>query len=117
MKNILSHSLWLAAITMLLAACAPTDDAQRIISELDREAEARKKEIRSTPTTFDKETFSTIYYISQEGSDLNDGLSPETAIQSLTHLNSLDLKEGDCVLFKASHGMHLEKTIAEVYGA
>ena len=27
------------------------------------------------------------------------------------------LKEGDCVLFKASHGMHLEKTIAEVYGA
>lgn len=100
MKNILPHSLWLAAITMLLTACAPTDDAQRIISQLDREAEARKKEIRATPTIFDESKFSTIYYISDEGSDLNDGLTPETAIQSLTHLNSLDLKEGDCVMFR-----------------
>lgn len=100
MKNILPHSLWLAAITMLLTACAPADDAQRIISKLDREAEARKKEIRATPTIFDESKFSTIYYISDEGSDLNDGLTPETAIKSLTHLNSLDLKEGDCVMFR-----------------
>ncbi len=27
------------------------------------------------------------------------------------------LKEGDCVLFKASHGMHLEKIIEQLYGA
>ncbi len=100
MKNILPHSLWLVAITMLLTACAPADDAQRIISKLDREAEARKKEIRATPTIFDENKFSTIYYISDEGSDLNDGLTPETAIKSLTHLNSLDLKEGDCVMFR-----------------
>ncbi len=37
--------------------------------------------------------------------------------KELAELLKENLREGDCVLFKASHGMHLEETIAEVYGA
>ena len=104
MKNIRHRTLWLitslVATTSLLLSCASADDAQRVISKLDREAEARKQEILSTPTTFDYKTFNNVYYISEEGNDQNDGLSPETAIKSLQHLNTLDLQPGDGVMFR-----------------
>lgn len=89
----------LFAFVVLATSCQRDNDAQRIISQLDRKAETLMQEIRSTPTMLDEKKYSNIYYISNDGNDQNDGLSPENAIQSLQYLNSLDLKEGDCVLF------------------
>lgn len=104
MKNILHRTLLLitslVSTTSLLVSCSSNDDAQQFLSKLDREAEARKQEILSTPTILDHEKLNTIYYISAEGNDLNDGLTPETAILSLEHLNSLDLQPGDGVMFR-----------------
>ena len=104
MKNILHRTLLLitslVSTTSLLVSCSSNDDAQQFLSKLDREAEARKQEILSTPTILDQEKLNTIYYISSEGNDLNDGLTPETAILSLEHLNSLDLQPGDGVMFR-----------------
>ena len=42
----------------------------------------------------------TVYYVSSEGDDANDGLTPETPIKSLAKASSLSLKAGDSVLFR-----------------
>ena len=42
----------------------------------------------------------TVYYVSSEGDDTNDGLTPETPIKTLSKASSLSLKAGDSVLFK-----------------
>ena len=39
------------------------------------------------------------YYVSEEGNDLNDGLSPETPWKSTEKVSSADLQRGDFVLF------------------
>ena len=67
MKNILHRTLLLitslVSTTSLLVSCSSNDDAQQFLSKLDREAEARKQEILSTPTILDQEKLNTIYYI------------------------------------------------------
>lgn len=40
------------------------------------------------------------YHFAEGGSDANDGLSPERPLQTIGRLNALDLKPGDCVLFR-----------------
>jgi hypothetical protein len=40
------------------------------------------------------------YYVSPTGSDSNDGLSPSTPLQTVTHVNGLALNPGDGVLFR-----------------
>ena len=42
----------------------------------------------------------TVYYVSADGDDLNDGLTPETPIKTLSKASSLSLKAGDSVLFR-----------------
>ena len=42
----------------------------------------------------------TVYYVSAEGDDANDGLTPGTPIKTLSKASSLSLKAGDSVLFK-----------------
>ncbi|MBT6765022.1 MAG: hypothetical protein HOA90_10875, partial [Prolixibacteraceae bacterium] len=44
---------------------------------------------------------SAIYISSLKGNDSNDGLTPETAFQSLAKVNSLDLLPGDSLFFKS----------------
>ncbi len=68
------------------------------ISELDRKAEDIKRSIRQSPAKVDIR--GTIYYISANGRDANDGLSSDRPIRSLDKLNSLNLKKGDGVLFR-----------------
>ena len=42
----------------------------------------------------------TMYFVSADGDDLNDGLTPETPIKTLSKASSLSLKAGDSVLFR-----------------
>lgn len=75
------------------------------------EAEARKEAILNTPTEIVKsdvfipgETYTgTAYYVSPNGSDDNDGLSPETPLKSLEYAMHGTLKSGDAVFLERGH--------------
>ena len=99
MKNFTSK-LFLFALAFAAVGCAQSNDAAKVISKLDRQAERMKSEIRATPSAVADKEFSTTYYISTDGDDENDGLKPESAIKSLQRLAELDLKPNDCVLFR-----------------
>lgn len=72
------------------------------------ETDARKDAILNSPTTIVKsdtfipgETYTgTAYYVSPNGNDDNDGLSPETAWKSPEHVVWGDVQEGDAVFFE-----------------
>ncbi len=69
------------------------------VAQIDALAVERKNEILST--TDDISVNGTIYYVSIDGSDNNDGKSPETAWATLSKVSSSGvLKSGDTVLFK-----------------
>ena len=71
-------------------------------------AEKRKEAILTSPTEIVKadefipgETYTgTAYYVSPNGNDDNDGLSPETAWKNILRVNDADLQEGDAVFFE-----------------
>lgn len=82
--------------------------AVALLDDVHTQAEQRKQEILSCDTeivksdTFIKgETYTgTAYYISNSGSDENDGLSPETAFATPAALKNVGLQSGDAVFFE-----------------
>lgn len=69
----------------------------------EKERNKLLKEILNTPNTeeFYKDRLKgRIYYVSTKGNDANDGLSPETPIQTLEAIDSLIIEKGDAVLFE-----------------
>ncbi len=73
-------------------------------AEIDAKAEALKQKILNSKT--DVVYTGTAYYVSPNGDDLNDGLSPETAIKSLTRIHTLPLAFGDCVFLERGGEWH-----------
>lgn len=72
---------------------------QEKVKELAALAAKRRDEIINSKSVYT--TDGTVYYVDATlGNDQNDGLSPETAFQSLEKLEFLDTKAGDTVLFK-----------------
>lgn len=69
------------------------------LAELDEDANERREAILNSKTDI---TYSgTAYYVSNEGNDENDGLTPETAWATLDRVtNAAELKKGDAVLFR-----------------
>lgn len=63
-------------------------------------ADARREEIRTAVTELPAEVTGTVYYISNSGSDDNDGCSPETAWATPYRAMIADLQYGDAVLFE-----------------
>lgn len=74
----------------------------RETTELDEQiladADARRESILNSKTevTYD----GTAYYVSNEGNDNNDGLTPETAWASIVRVSNADLQSGDAVFFE-----------------
>ncbi len=67
----------------------------------DKERNKRLNEILNTPNTLELyDVKGKIYYVSTSGNDANDGLTPETAIQTLAAVEGLPIKDGDAVLFE-----------------
>ena len=75
----------------------------------DKQADALRESILNTPNTLELkdskgkplyEVKGDIFYISPSGNNDNDGLSPETAVRTIDALSSLQLKNGDAVLFE-----------------
>jgi hypothetical protein len=82
----------------------------------DEQAQKLKKEILSAPDTLKKATEENlVYYVSVNGSEWNDGLSPEKPT-TIDEVNTLYLTRGDMVLFKRGDTFRLEKEIKPVRG-
>ncbi len=89
-----------------------------IKAEIDKKAEALKKEILESESNY-SEAYGNIYYVSEKGDDSNDGLSPETPIKTLDKASALELLPGDAVLFKRGEKFrgHLKGQQGVVYSA
>lgn len=105
MKNTLLTRL-LAAI-MFVGICSQCQSpnsaieaecSSKTLQRIDRKAERLKQRILSSPTTI-KPT-GTIYYVSAEGDDSNDGLSPQSPIRTIDKVNALELKPSDAVMLR-----------------
>ncbi len=75
-----------------------TEDSAAVMTAVEAYAAKRREEIKNTPTSV--EVTGTKYYVSNSGSNANDGKTPESAWQTLDKVNSASLKEGDGVFFK-----------------
>ena len=81
---------------------------EEVLAPYYAEADARKDAILNSPSTIVKsdtfipgETYTgTAYYVSTNGNDDSDGLSPETAWKSPERVTWGDVQEGDAVFFE-----------------
>lgn len=71
---------------------------KEFIDKYMEETDRRISEIENSPTTV--EVTGTKYYVAADGNDENDGLTPETAWQTIGKVNSTSFKYGDGVFFK-----------------
>ena len=89
-------------IRALVAAAKEGRDSKDILSGIDSAAEKQIEKIHNSPSEYP--TGGTVYYVSPDGDNENDGLTPETAWRNLAKLNKKEtndlLKEGDAVLFR-----------------
>lgn len=67
--------------------------------ESDKKAEAKLAEIENMPDTLTVGEGGRVYYLSNDGKDSNDGLTPETARCTFLAIKSF-LKSGDLILFR-----------------
>lgn len=62
--------------------------------------ETLKNEITSSKSTIEIPEGATVYYVSNNGNNDNDGLSPETPFKTVSKINVKANREGDIVLFE-----------------
>ncbi len=72
--------------------------SEKIIQDIESLAERRRLEIRNAPDTVT--VTGKTYYVSADGDDQNDGLSPTRAWRSLSRVSAAELCPGDGVLFR-----------------
>lgn len=73
-------------------------DAGKVLDKLNAEFDARVEEIKESESTL--EVTGKKYYVSERGSDNNDGLSEKTPWKTIKRVNEAELCEGDGVFFK-----------------
>lgn len=87
------------------------------IKEIEEFAKKRKEEIRASKDNL--KISGTVYYVSADGDDTNNGTSPERAWKTIAKVSSAELSAGDCILFKRGdlfRGMVIAKA-GVTYGA
>ena len=71
------------------------------LSLLDRYAQQMRDNVLNSKSEYEVAEGATVYYFADNGSNLNNGLSPDKPKRDFYPLNNnLELKEGDVVLFK-----------------
>lgn len=88
----------------ILAMVLETEEAQKLVAQVEQ----RKSEIINSPTAIVKsneyiqgETYTgTAYYVSNNGDDADDGLSPETPFATMERLQEVEFEFGDAVFFE-----------------
>ena len=117
MRRIISIILFAVMLTSL-SACGgegqpntsntPMDDDAAAATAILEEAVARRETIQTSKTQIvwdealipGKTYTGTAYYVSNQGDDGNDGLSPETAWSTLDRVNQASLEYGDAVFLE-----------------
>ncbi|MBQ7820659.1 MAG: S-layer homology domain-containing protein [Clostridia bacterium] len=95
----------------------------KYIAELDARFEARKKEVLETASEWKLGEGGKVIYVSNDGDDTNDGLTPETAVKTIDKVMKMQtiktVKAGDVVLFKRGDEWHekLTTTAGVTYSA
>ncbi|MDD3920682.1 MAG: hypothetical protein PHO41_05910, partial [Eubacteriales bacterium] len=88
-----------AATPVPTPAISPEEQEQlAICEEIIKEADTRRESILNSPT--EVTVTGTSYYVSSEGNDENDGLSPETPWRTVAKVNTVQLQPGDGVFFR-----------------
>ena len=67
---------------------------KEFLASIDKLAEEKKNSIRNTESVYEGK--GKIYYVSENGDDNKDGLSPATAIKTLAKASSLELSTVLC---------------------
>ena len=70
------------------------------LSQFQDLCEKRKYEIRNTKDIDGRDICGYTYYVSNDGDDSNDGLTPQTAWKSLKKASETKLEPGECVRFR-----------------
>ncbi len=70
------------------------------LAEVEELSAVRKAEILATPDKLAETVTGTKYYVSENGDDANDGLSPEKPWKTLGKVSSAKLSKGDGVFFE-----------------
>ncbi len=79
----------------------------------EKEANALREEIKNTDNTTSIYSVSgKKYYISPNGDDSNDGLSPETSLKTVSAVGKIGLNPGDAVLFERGYVYRFKNAIA-----
>ena len=93
--------LLISVLLVVGVACAQRieqESSSATLRRIDRQAEQLKRQILSSKT--EVKPTGTIYYVSAEGDDANDGLSPEKPLRTLERVNALELRPSDGVMFR-----------------
>src|SRR5690554_1908842 len=91
------------SLGLVLAACEETKQNNDYYVDLkDQPADYEFKFSTDLPEKIDlhPNSVGTVYYVSEDGDDLNNGLTSDKAIKTLSRASELELKAGDSVLFK-----------------
>ena len=78
---------------------APMASEDATVKEVDAKADAMLKKIEDYPDTLKPKDGGKAYYISNDGDDTNDGLTPETAMKTFLAVKG-KVKSGDIILFR-----------------
>ena len=70
------------------------------LAQYQAKADAMKESCLKSGNTDLSSITGTCYYVSENGDDANDGLTPATPIRTLEQVNALSLQSGDAVLFR-----------------
>ena len=91
---------WTVLFALALCQLAPGQNFGQVktLADVDRAASELKADILNAPSSYAVK--GTVYYVSQEGADANDGLSEKTPFKTLDKVNSMEFKRGDVVLFR-----------------
>ena len=76
---------------------------KKVVKEIggaEKEASAMLEKILNAENELVFSQNGTVYYVSENGDDSNDGLTPDTAIRNFHKVSDLPLKDGDSVLFE-----------------
>lgn len=84
------------------------DKVVRKIGGAEKEAEALRNKILSAENAL--EITGKVYYVSNNGDDSNDGLSPKTAVKTLSRAAQLPVEAGDTVLFERGSLFRMDET-------
>ena len=71
---------------------------KEFLASIEKLAQEKKESIRNSNSVYDKN--GNIYYVSENGDDSKDGLSPKNALKTLEKAGEIGLKTGDVILLE-----------------